>query len=971
MKKSTKKFTSTFLAAASVAGIVVPATQAFAAEKMTLEKAKELIAYANQKKNFAAFNIAYAAILELKLDEAKQNELLAQLPAWKDVVTPDVQKALDYINIVAKNLELKDYDEAEAYMRENIKDEENKSYLLGAELTVWGKKGVYTEDVTAAVDAILKVWADKTEAAEKAAQEAIAKVKKANNVAYLNASLAEAGKDIVREVKVESVTALNAKQVQVVFNKEMDKDTANTASYYEIKDKGQTVLAATPALQADKKTVILTLDAETKLTNATSAKVTVKKDLKDISGKTLTADYVNSSVALADNKLPEVVGLKATGLKTIQITFDEPVYNGTSATIMNNQIEVKSGIYNYTVTSIKADYSRRTLTVTVGTNLLEGEISVKLNAKGMTDSEAIRDFSGLVLLSQEQKLVYSKDNSIATAELVSVNKASKKAIVKFSKPVYGSNVVLYHSVSGQSAYGTAAVTKVESAASDTWEFTFTNAIPSGNLNFYLVNDPNSANNQLTDLFGVKVPNATFTYNVVTDVVPPTVSEVKLNTNASIDVIFSEEIDLAEAKKANFEILRADGTVVQYNISNDGAKKVTLTPLSVLEDIATYTINVKAMKDVAGNAMAAAYSTTVKVGDNTNPYVSKAFTVAGEKKIFITFSEAMNESEMGNKANYLVDADGSGAAKNLVALGTDDTVTVIDNKNIVITLANAITTPSVTIAPITDLAGKRIGTNTTLGYSPAILQNISGEKLTVDKAEVIAKNKVKLTFNTSLGAFDNTDFKFVQNLDGLAFATPISIQSVESNAVNSDGKSEVVVVLDRNLNADTTYNDNAANEKVEIVVTAGNTKSANGTVLTARTHVDDALLLTDKLAGAIAVDADSNKLIETHDYDADGKIDTITVKYTEAIKEDTLSRLTFTVEGYTVTGVSVDDDGSVAVGAKGTGAGQFIVINVEEKSTPDGDATPVVRQALDITDMSDNIIVAQTAGTPALDKVTTP
>lgn len=236
------------MAAASVAGVVVPATQVFAEEKMTLERAKELIAYANKEKNFAEFNIAYAAILELKLDEAKQNELLAQLPAWNDVVTPDVQKGLDMIVALSKKLELREYDTTEAYLRKEIKNARNMQYLLG-ELTSWGRRGVYTEDVTVAVDSIVKVWTDKTEASEKAAKETIAKVKNANNVAYLNEQLAEASEKVVREVKIDSVTATKSNTVKVTFNTQVkDVDFTN----FDV-NGGLTVVKAT--LLSDNKTV--------------------------------------------------------------------------------------------------------------------------------------------------------------------------------------------------------------------------------------------------------------------------------------------------------------------------------------------------------------------------------------------------------------------------------------------------------------------------------------------------------------------------------------------------------------------------------------------------------------------------------------------------------------------------------------------------------------------------------------------
>ena len=697
-------------------------------------------------------------------------------------------------------------------------------------------------------------------------------------------------------LEVVSVTAINAKQVSVVFNKDMNKDTL-TATNFEIYDNGSTKLAATPALQSDNKTVILTIDGNNKLTNASTAKVVVKKDVKAADDTALSADYTNDSVTVQDTVMPAIEKIETAGLKTLKIYFTEPVWDGVGDDIATNQITIKSGIYTYVVTGIKANYAEKSLTVTVGTNLIEGNLEITVNAQGMADSGAIRDFAGLVALKTVTNYTFAPDNTVATVTLDSVNKATKTAKVKFSKMVYGNGVKLYHSVSGSDAYGTAAVTKTIDNAATEWEFVFTNDLPSGTLTFYLVNDPNNASNQLTDLYGVKVPNQTFTYTVVADTTPPTVSEVKVNTNTSFDIVFSEEVNATEAAKAdNYEILKADGSKVSFSVSRIDTKTVRLS--AALEDSATYTINVKAMKDVAGNAMESAYSVQKTIGDNTAPTVSDKYLV-GSDTIYIVYSEAMNDSDIGNKANYLVAK--SDAVPAYAPLGDNDTVTVVSNKKVKITIKDGglvAGETDVMIGPVKDLAGKRLNGDATFQTE---ISNIPASTLGIDGAQLIAKNKIKVIFNKEIGAFDPGEIA-IRRTNGSATTTTYRFQSIESNTVNSDGKTEIVIVLDN----DVAYNaKDTTGDAIEVysVDTPANTKSLEGTVLAA----GERATIDDKLAPAVdkIVFVDATK---------------IKVKFKEELKAGTFApdgKNGFSVAGGTLNGAAIDENDNTIVILSGT------------------------------------------------------
>ena len=755
----------------------------------------------------------------------------------------------------------------------------------------------------------------------------------------------------VKALAVESVTALNAKQLEIKFNVAVDKDSAEDESNYEVKDKGSATisLGADSAVLADSKTVIITLDgaAGDKLTNSTDAKVTVKKEIKSATGETLGTDYVNSSVKVADGVIPTVEKVEAVGETTLKITFTEPVYNGgTSMTIANQNIAVKSGTYTYYVQSATADAAKKTITATVGTKLIEGPITVTVNAAGVEADGAIQDYAGYKVFKGETTFNYVKDTTVPT---VTIKEAKQESItLAFSKPVKGTDINLFHSVKNVEAYKSDAAST--SGYVDEITFNFTNKIPSGNIKLFLVNSTVSGY-ELVDGFGIKVPDQTLNAEIVVDITGPVVSSTKLNTNASFEIVFNEAIDEDEAVKlTNYSFKStANGKDVSFSVSYDkstDAKKVTL--LASLADSTDYQVVVKAMKDVAGNAMSNEAAFNFTVGDHTNPTVSDKYAVNDDGKIYITFSEPMNQTQLSDKTNYAVSVDNSGSYE---ALGENDTVTVTSNKSVVIKLdGKTVNKPMVKMAGITDLAGKKLGSDIDFVY---VVDNILPEEVVVSSAELIAKNKIKLIFNKELSTFDNREFKFVKAGSSNEFATDLKIQSVESMTKNSDGNTEVILVTDYEVGT----NAKIGSDNIDVLTntTTANTKSVSGTVLKANT----AKTVSDKLAAEVvkynhdsSSSTDDVAKVLISDYSAapvngkvaEGTTATISIHFTESMSLASMSTLTFSVGGYSVIGIDLNADSSI--------------VELTVKATADNTtATPTVTQNYNIMDQASNVFTS--------------
>jgi hypothetical protein len=160
-----------------------------------------------------------------------------------------------------------------------------------------------------------------------------------------------------------------------------------------------------------------------------------------------------------------------------------------------------------------------------------------------------------------------------------------------------------------------------------------------------------------------------------------------------------------------------------------------------------------------------------------------------------------------------------------------------------------------------------------------------------------------------------------------------------------------------LNTDATWDDNTSRERVEIQTTSSGTSGTTGTQLATLGH-GSAILLQDAFGGGIARDSANAYKITWNDFDSNGKLDTVVVEYDEAILAASLSTLTYTVQGYTVTGVSTDTDGIVAAGSQGDrlAGSRFVVLNITQPDQgTDAGTQPVVAQLYPIQDAAGNYI----------------
>ncbi|RLP85435.1 hypothetical protein D9546_14185 [Geobacillus stearothermophilus] len=483
---------------------------------------------------------------------------------------------------------------------------------------------------------------------------------------------------------------------------------------------------------------------------------------------------------------------------------------------------------------------------------------------------------------------------------------------------------------------------------------------------HAVNLKNDDNNYLVDAYGIKVAAGTASYTVVADTTKPTVESVKVNEGATtIEVKFSESVDSATAQnRFNYTLKKADGSVV--TISNAAFKSGSTNTVELTVnalDAGNYTLTVQNVKDRAGNTMDS-YSTSLSVADLVAPTVTavKQGTGSNSNSIYVYFSEPVNTATATDVNNYLY---------NNKALPAGTTITALSASAVKITLPSSTTvtqgTPFAVSNNVTDLAGNKIagyGYQTTV--SGTVADDLDVDATSTAAVKVVDKRTVQVTLNKELKSVVASDFEFKVS-DGNGGTTWTTVQQQNVSYVNSNGKATITFK----------FNSDVVDEDGKFAVTGGRTAIAVRTNQTVgytfgTVAVDDTKFVNTALSGSTGIDAAdkiaptlaSTNGIVTVDSDADGKIDGIKLTFTEPIDGNYLSATTFDVSGYTVKAAGLDTTDPSYNGT--TKTGKVVLITVDEKSTPDTDATPNVTRVGIVKDANGNEFTGLTTASAAVD-----
>lgn len=816
-----------------------------------------------------------------------------------------------------------------------------------------------------AQDAVKAGNLDKAKAALDQVNQYVSKVTDAFKAELQKAAQdANAAYEAALTPKVESVSAINLNQILVTFNKELDKDSAENLANYTLNNG--TVNAALnnaawtespkATLQADGKSVLITLDTDTDgtyqtLANQLEAKLTID-GVKTKDGKAIAKS--EHKFTYTDTTVPTVESVKMEGNKVIVVKFSEAVRADQAIAVANYQIDGVS-LSAYGVGTPQWDAEKNEVRIPLTTALADKTYKLKVSV-----NNGIQDVAGYKLLQVEKDLTVVTDKTVGKMTEVSVAADKSYVLVKFDKALAPSNYVTGQPlfIDGVNVFNSNTIARtIENGAlklTPAGGGTDFNTIIANGI--HAVNLKSDDNNYLVDAYGIKVAAGATSYNVVADTTKPTVESVTVNEGATtIEVKFSESVDSATAQnRFNYTLKKADGSVVTISSATfkSGSTNTVQLTVSAL-DAGNYTLTVQNVKDRAGNTMDS-YSKSLSVADLVAPTVTavKQGIGANSNSIYVYFSEAVNTATATDVNNYLY---------NNKALPAGTSITALSASAVKITLPSSVTvtqgTPFAVSNNVTDVAGNKIAG---YGYQTTVSGTVANDLglASGTAVKVVDKRTVQVTLNKELKSVNTSDFEFkVSNGSGGTTWATVPQQNV--SYVNSNGKATITF----KFNSDVVDEDGKFATGATRTAIAVRTNQTSGYTF-GTVAVDDTTFTSAALGGSSGTDAADNIAptlastngIVTVDSNNNGKIDKIKLTFTEAINGNYLSATTFDVSGYTVTGAALD------------GLDPKVVwITVAEKSTPDTDATPNIVRLGTVKDANGNEFTGLTTASASVDQ----
>lgn len=616
------------------------------------------------------------------------------------------------------------------------------------------------------------------------------------------------------QLQVQSVTAINAKQIEIKFNKAIDKssviDSGVSPAHDTIKDNLIT-LTRVPAgsdtsktltqaelnnmlaeLKNDDTTLLLTLnDRNNTVLNKYLDGTYTFHMTKGVVGKTgELADAYTTSLTVNDQVAPEVTGVTYNpGTNQIEINLNKPVDilptvrvdNGAPRPVTANNAGTKLTIENT---------ATRGQTVSVS---VSGAVDFKGNVQ--------QPYTTNVNLVQNE-----------TPIQVSSIKQHKSNVVRveFDKPIAGSNATnaAANVASGLTVLRgglnqTFTVTRHSGDSTNrTFDVTF-NAGTAPNYDIYPTGQDSTtlefifANESLTDVFGNT--NSTIQRSVALnkDKVGPVVINSRLNAaETAIEIRFDEDI-VASTEIGNVTV-RKDGIdiTVDFNAAQVSGKVLTLTHSSGNKiPNGTYTVRLPegAVVDEHSNKNKVLTSNVTVEGSTAGEITlpGGAVTTSDTNEFTINYGRKMSNTAI-NLANYTLNGTALPEGTDIYFQNTDREVVVIKlpSKSVNYTSSDA----NLRIANVTTDTGSKV-TSTT--RTVTVTDNVP-PKLT---AASLSGNVLTLEFdeNIAVGTFSTTaDLRNSVEIKG--GASTLTAGGTVSTSV--DGKKAVLVITAGTSNWDT-------------------------------------------------------------------------------------------------------------------------------------------------------------------------
>ncbi|MCM3733443.1 S-layer homology domain-containing protein [Fictibacillus nanhaiensis] len=411
--------------------------------------------------------------------------------------------------------------------------------------------------------------------------------------------------------EVTSVSAINAKTIQVKFNKAIKKSTVvNADGTLENGVISITELGTAPAVNADASLATLSEDGKTLTITASGSSyfngqytITVKSAVTDTTDKALTA--YSSVFTNVDTNRPVVSGVEYLNINTAKVMFSEPIYSLGSVTFSDTDLTVGGDV-----------------TFVAGNNYALVSLSdLAVNESSTMTFTGATDYAGNLITPNPVSVTLTKTQHETVAPTVTeiTSTSLSKFKVKFSEKLVSNPAITL----GSTSLVFDGVGKNANLTVDEAGTTYTVELLAPTTD----GPKNVTVSSFTDLNGNAGTTVSKLVNFVADTVKPTLVSSKVEKVNGVEHLvleYSEEVSAGDAVTISGTYVSNYVTsnvslVTETDSTNVAAGEVLVTPV---------TGNAKAVKVSLAGVAKGAYSVNLGQGivtDGSNASDVKAIT----------------------------------------------------------------------------------------------------------------------------------------------------------------------------------------------------------------------------------------------------------------------------------------------------------------------------------------------------------
>ncbi|MHC6178741.1 cell wall-binding repeat-containing protein [Clostridium sp. JNZ X4-2] len=605
---------------------------------------------------------------------------------------------------------------------------------------------------------------------------------------------------------VNSISDNGLNQIKILFNTQLDKDTAELLKNYEIDGNSLSSATASASLQDNKKTVLITLSKSLKQNS--TVKVTVKDGIFDKS-LTNTISKFEKKIDIMDITAPTLQSVTPVGGNKLIVKFSEPVRMDKSS--LSSMKINRQSISNYSLNTSESEFHNNSgewsdtaelyfnTTLPIGTNTFsipDGTVGTKFD-----------DAAGFSVKSSS--LDFTIDSIAGLPEVTGVKSDGNDTIyITYNRPMdkqtalEDSNYKINNSTVSVSSNNIS----FEDDSDD-------KVVKIKGLNYMLENGENSLTirDNIRDTYGNNINETNLTFDVGNNTTKPEVSSVTILDKNTIRVKFNKDVNNSYATdESNYKLLDSSGNDISYKIddiisASSSSSEYRNTYYLKFKDPnrlidSQYTLTIKNIVD--RNDPPNVMDTITKTISNTtssSPAISSEVKKADdEHSVVVFFNKTMDKSSIEDSSNYYIK---TGDGKSQKIPSDTKIYSNSDNKSVTLEFPSSYSIGnekyedyinSVGVSDVTDTDGNtmiglyfadKISTSYTDG--PKLVDN-SG-KLTYDGNDI----KVQISLTAPLDILNIGDFKVAGKTPDAGTISGNDIILIFKSGIKNDEKIDTI------------------------------------------------------------------------------------------------------------------------------------------------------------------------------------